>query len=67
MTRLAQSSSEEPSAVGGQPGNTNARTYGTAEPNLIRLPRDSNGDLALITLGLIVGLIAALLMRLRGG
>ena len=66
MTKLAQRSSEEPSAGGGQPGNATTSTYATAEPNLIGLPRDSNGDLALIALGLIVGLIAALLMRLRG-
>ena len=66
MTKLAQRNSEEPSAGGGQLGNTTNSTYGTAEPNLIGLSRDSNGDLALIALGLIVGLIAALLMRLRG-
>ena len=52
MTKLAQRSSEEPSAGSGQPGSTTSSTYATAEPNLIGLPRDSNGDLALIALGL---------------
>lgn len=63
MTKLAQTRSDE---FGGQPGNTSAGTYSAAKPNLIGLPRDSHGDLALIALGLIVGLVAALLMRLRG-
>lgn len=65
MTKLAQSSADDAGAGSGT-GSTNTGTYSAVEPNLIGLPRDSNGDLALIALGLIVGLVAALLMRLRG-
>lgn len=66
MTKLAQGSADDSGSGGGQPGNTNIGIFSVAEPNLIGLPRDSNGDLALIALGLVVGLVAALLMRLRG-